>query len=61
MEMIKKIGLELWCIAYGAMLFFLAWWIIVVVATLITFIMCVIYVVTPKKNLWRSVDKSLEV
>ena len=59
--MIKKIGLELWCMAYGAMLFFLAWWIIVVVATLITFIMCVIYVVTPKKNLWRSVDKSLEV
>ena len=58
MEMIKKIGLELWCIAYGAMLFFLAWWIIVVVATLITFIMCVIYVVTPKKNLWQSVDKS---
>lgn len=59
--MIKKIGLELWCMAYGAMLFLLAWWIIVVVATLITFIMCVIYVVTPKKNLWRSVDKSLEV
>ena len=58
MEMIKKIGLELWCIAYGAMLFFLAWWIIVVVATLITFIMCVIYVVTPKKNLWQSVDNS---
>ena len=56
--MIKKIGLELWSIAYGAMLFFLAWWIIVVVATLITFIMCVIYVVTPKKNLWQSVDKS---
>ena len=58
MEMIKKIGLELWCMAYGAMLFFLAWWIIVVVAALITFIMCVTYVVTPKKNLWRSVDKS---
>ena len=55
--MIKKIGLELWCMAYGAMLFFLAWWIIVVVAAMITFIMCVIYVVTPKKNLWRSVDK----
>jgi len=58
MEMIKKIGLELWCVAYGAMLFFLAWWIIVVVAALITVIMCAIYVVTPKKNLWRSVDKS---
>ena len=58
MEMIKKIGLELWCMAYGAMLFFLAWWIIVVVAALITVIMCAIYVVTPKKNLWRSVDKS---
>ena len=58
MEMIKNIGLELWCMAYGAMLFFLAWWIIVVVAALITVIMCAIYVVTPKKNLWRSVDKS---
>lgn len=57
MEMIKKIGLELWCMAYGAMLFFLAWWIIVVVATLITFIVCVIYVVKPKKNLWQSIDK----
>lgn len=55
--MIKKIGLELWCMAYGAMLFFLAWWIIVVVATLITFIVCVIYVVKPKKNLWQSIDK----
>lgn len=55
--MIKKIGLELWCMAYGAILFFLAWWIIVVVAALITFIMCVIYVVTPKKNLWQSIDK----
>lgn len=57
MGMIKKIGLELWCMAYGAILFFLAWWIIVVVAALITFIMCVIYVVTPKKNLWQSIDK----
>jgi hypothetical protein len=61
MDMIKKIALELWCMAYGAMLFFLAWWIIVVVATLITFIMCVVYVVTPKKNLRRSVDKSQQV
>ena len=57
MDLIKKIALELWCMAYGAMLFLIAWWIVVAVAALVAFIMCAVYVTTPKKRSGRVVDK----
>lgn len=57
MDLIKKIALELWCMAYGAMLFLIAWWIVVAVAALVAFIMCAVYVTTPKKRSSRVVDK----
>jgi membrane protein CcdC involved in cytochrome C biogenesis len=57
MELIKKIALELWCMAYGALLFLIAWWVVVAVAALIAFIMFVVYVATPKKMSGRVVDR----
>jgi len=56
MELIKKALLELWCMAYGAMLFLIAWWIVVAVAALVAFIMFAVYVTTPKKRSSRDVD-----
>lgn len=56
MDLIKKVALELWCMAYGAMLFLIAWWIVVAVAALVAFIMFVVYATTPKKRSRRDVD-----
>lgn len=56
MDFIKKVILELWCMAYGAMLFLIAWWIVVAVAALVAFIMFTVYVATPKKRSRRDVD-----
>lgn len=58
MELIKKAILELWCMAYGAMLFLIAWWIVVAVAALVAFIMFAVYVTTPKKTSRRNIDES---
>lgn len=57
MELIKKAALELWCMAYGAMLFLIAWWIVVAVAALVAFIMFAVYVTTPKKRSRQTIDE----
>ena len=56
MDFIKKVTLELWCMAYGAMLFLIAWWVVVAVAALVAFIMFAVYATTPKKRSRRDVD-----
>lgn len=55
--MLKKLILELWCMAYGAWLFIIAWWIVAAVAALVAFIMFVVYVATPKKTSRQTIDE----
>lgn len=57
MELIKKITLEIWCMAYGALLFLIAWWVVVAVAALVAFIMFAVYVATPKKTSRQTIDE----
>jgi CHASE2 domain-containing sensor protein len=56
MDFIKKAALELWCMAYGFLLFLIAWWIVVAVAALIAVIMFVVYLATPNKPKRSSLD-----
>lgn len=58
MDMIKKAILELWCMAYGFMLFLIAWWVVVSAAALVATALIVIHLVSRMKSRRQTLDES---